>query len=137
MLPILLSGLVTALSLLVVDLIVPGVELDTVTAAAIAAASIGIVNALVKPVISALSLPASIVSLGAFSLVVNGLCFWLSSLLVPGFYVRGILGFFLGPIVLSFVGTFLTKYLADKYPQMTGVSSDQLEGDSDSIVTGN
>ncbi|MEO1295195.1 MAG: phage holin family protein [Cyanobacteria bacterium J06636_16] len=137
MLPILLSGLVTALSLLVVDLIVPGVQLDTVTAAAIAAASIGVVNALVKPVVSALSLPASIVSLGAFSLVVNGLCFWLASLAVPGFYVKGILGFFLGPVVLSFVGTFLTKYLGDKYPQMMGTSANELEGKSDSIVTEN
>ena len=123
MLSILLSGVVTALSLLVVDLIVPGVQLDTVTVAAIAAVSIGVVNAFVKPVVSILSLPATVLSLGVFSLVVNGLCFWLSSLFVPGFYVHGILGFLLGPIVLSFVGTFLTKYLGEKYPEAMDVPS--------------
>ena len=103
MLSILLSGLVTALSLLVVDLIVPGVKLDTVTAAALAAASIGVVNAFIKPILSTLSVPASLLTFGLFSLIVNGLCFWLSSLFVPGFYVQGVLGFLLGPVVLSFV----------------------------------
>lgn len=118
MLPILFSGLVTALSLLVVDLIVPGVELETVTATAIAAVSIGLVNAVIKPVLSALSLPVNLLSFGLFSLLVNGVCFWLSSLAVSGFYVRGILGFLLGPVVLSFVGTFLNNYLIEKYPQL-------------------
>ena len=116
---ILLSGLVTALSLLVVDLVVPGVELETVTATVMAAVSIGIVNSFVRPVLSVLSLPANLLSFGLCSLVVNGLCFWLSSLAVPGFYVQGILGFLLGPIVLSFVGTLLGKYFADKYPALT------------------
>lgn len=120
MLPIFISGLVTALSLLVVDLIVPGVELETVTAAGIAAVSIGLVNALIKPVLSTLSLPANLLSFGLFSLVVNGVCFWLSSLAVSGFYVQGILGFLLGPVVLAFVGTFLNNYLIEKYPQLQG-----------------
>jgi putative membrane protein len=120
MVSILLSGLITALSLLVVDLIVPGVQLDTVTAAAIAAASIGVVNAFVKPFLSTLSVPVNLLTFGIFSYVVNGLCFWLSSLAVPGFRVSGILGFLLGPVVLSFVGTFLGKYLGDKYPQLIG-----------------
>ncbi len=118
MVSILLSGLVTALSLLVVDLIVPGVQLDTVTAAAIAAASIGVVNAFVKPVLGAVSAPINLLSFGLVSYLVNGLCFWLASLAVPGFQVSGILGFLLGPVVLSFVGTFLGKYLGDKYPQL-------------------
>jgi putative membrane protein len=120
MLPVLLSGLVTALSLLVVDLIVPGVELETITAAVIAAVSIGLVNAFIKPVLSVLSVPANLFTFGFFSLVVNGVCFWLSSLAVSGFDVRGIIGFLLGPVVLSFVGTFLNNYLTEKYPQLEG-----------------
>ncbi|MGB5974724.1 MAG: phage holin family protein, partial [Nodosilinea sp.] len=84
-----LSGLATALSLLVVDLIVPGVNIDTLTAAAIAAASVGVVNAFVKPFLKTLTLPINLLSFGAFSLVLNGLCLWLASLAVPGFYVKG------------------------------------------------
>lgn len=109
-----LTTLVTALSLFVVDLTVPGVTIATVTAAILAAISLGLVNGFIKPVLSILSLPITFLSLGAFSLVVNGFCFWLASLVVPGFVIHGFLGFILGPIVLSLVSTFLTKYLAEK-----------------------
>lgn len=109
-----ITTFVTALSLFVVDLVVPGVTIATVTAAVLAAISLGLVNGFVKPVLSILSLPATFLTLGAFSLVVNGFCFWLASLLVPGFVVHGFLGFILGPIALSFVSTFLSKYLAEK-----------------------
>lgn len=115
MLGSLLTILATALSLLVVDIIFPGVNLANFPAALIAGASIGVVNAAVKPVISVLSLPINILSLGAFSLVVNGLCFWLASLFVPGFRVVGLLSFFLAPVLLSFVNTFMSKYFAEKF----------------------
>ncbi|XHX80986.1 MAG: phage holin family protein [Stenomitos frigidus ULC029] len=110
----LLTVLVTALSLLVVDLAVPGVDLATFPAALIAAVSIGLVNAFVKPILSTLSLPLTFVTLGTFSLIVNGLCFWLASVLVPGFRVDGLLGFILGPVVLSLASTFLNRYFAER-----------------------
>ncbi|MBC7970870.1 MAG: phage holin family protein [Verrucomicrobia bacterium] len=110
----LLTLLATALSLLVVDLAVPGVDIATFPAALIAAVSIGLVNAFVKPVLSLLSLPLNFLTLGLFSLVVNGFCFWLASVVVPGFSVSGLLAFILGPVVLSFVSTFLNKYFAER-----------------------
>ncbi len=113
---ILLSGVATALSLLVVDLVVPGVTISTLTAAAIAAVSVGLVNAFLKPLLQTLTLPISFLSLGAFSLVLNGLCLWLASLAVPGFYVTGIIGFLLGPVVLSAVNTFIGNYFEKKAP---------------------
>lgn len=109
-----LTTLITALSLLIVDLVVPGVVLANFPAAIIAAIAIGFVNAFVRPILSVLSLPINIVTLGAFSLVVNGLCFWLASLFVPGFAVHGLLAFLLGPIVLSLGTTFLNSYFARK-----------------------
>ncbi len=117
MLGTLLTLLATALSLLVVDIIFPGVNLTSFPAALLAAAGIGLVNSAVKPVISALSMPLNFVTLGAFSLVVNGLCFWLASVLVPGFRVSGILSFIIAPVLLSFVNTFIGKYFADKFPE--------------------
>lgn len=116
----LLTLLATALSLLVVDIVFPGVDLANFPAALIAAVGIGLVNAGIKPIISLLSLPLTILSLGAFSLVVNGLCFWLASILVPGFRVAGLLSFILAPVLLSFVNTFLSKYFAEKFPSLTG-----------------
>jgi putative membrane protein len=111
--------LATALSLLVVDIVVPGVNLANFPAAMIAAVAIGAVNSSVNPVLSALSMPLNFLSLGAFSLVVNGFCFWLASVFVPGFSVHGVLAFILGPVILSFVNTFLSKYFAERHPNLT------------------
>ncbi|GAB4236801.1 MAG: phage holin family protein [Elainellaceae cyanobacterium] len=121
-----LTTLITALSLLIVDLVVPGVVLANFPAAIIAAIAIGFVNAFVKPVLSFLSLPVNFLTLGAFSLVVNGVCFWLASLLVPGFAVHGLLAFLLAPVVLSLGTTFLNNYFAGKgigRPVPTGSST--------------
>ncbi|MEB3179069.1 MAG: phage holin family protein [Nostocaceae cyanobacterium] len=110
--------LATALSLLIVDLVVPGVNIANFPAALIAAAAIGLVNSFVKPTLSFMSLPLNFVSLGAFSLVINGLCFWLASILVPGFSVHGILGIILGPVILSLANTFLNSYFVARNPEL-------------------
>jgi putative membrane protein len=108
------TTLATALSLLVVDLVVPGVDIANFPSALIAAIAVGLVNSFVRPVISLLSLPLNLVTLGLFSLIVNGVCFWLAAVLVPGFAVHGLLAVILSPIVLSLVNTFLSKYFAEK-----------------------
>ncbi|GAB4376958.1 MAG: hypothetical protein Kow00121_25110 [Elainellaceae cyanobacterium] len=118
MLGFFLTTLATALSLLVVDLAVPGVDIATFPAALIAAVSVGIVNSVVKPILATLSMPINFLTLGTFSLVVNGICFWLASVLVPGFSVRGLLALILGPVVLSLVNTLLSKYFAERNPSV-------------------
>lgn len=113
----LLTLVATALSLLVVDIVVPGVNLSTFVAALIAASAIGGVNAFIKPILSTLSIPLNILSLGGFSFIVNGFCFWLAAVFIPGFQVQGLLAFILGPVILSAVNTFLNGYFVEKYPQ--------------------
>ncbi len=78
------TWLATALSLLLVDLAVPGVDIATFPAALIAAVAIGLLNSSIKPILSQLSLPLNYSTLGLFSIVVNGVCFWLATVLVPG-----------------------------------------------------
>uniref|UniRef100_A0A0C1R1H5 Membrane protein n=4 Tax=Nostocales TaxID=1161 RepID=A0A0C1R1H5_9CYAN len=114
MMGIFLTALATALSLLIVDLVVPGVNIANFPSAMIAAVAIGLINGSVKPVLSTLSLPLNFVSLGAFSLVVNGICFALAAFLVPGFSVHGIIAFLVGPVVLSFANTFINNYFVEK-----------------------
>ncbi|PSB24251.1 phage holin family protein [Stenomitos frigidus] len=109
-----LTTLITALSLLIVDLAVPGVTIATFPAALLAGVSIGLINAVVKPVLKVLSLPVNFVTFGLFSLVVNGVCFWLASVFVPGFAVHGLLALILGPVVLSAVSTFLNSYFLER-----------------------
>jgi putative membrane protein len=119
MLGTLFSLLGTALSLLIVDLALgKGVDIANFPAAMIAAVAIGLLNSSVRPVLSALSMPLNFMSFGAFSLVVNGFCFWLASILVPGFAVHGLPAFILGPVILSFVNTFVNQYFAEKHPEL-------------------
>ena len=110
-----LNALATALSLLIVDIIFSkGVDIANFPAALIAGAVIGAVNSSVKPVLSTLSLPLNFLTFGAFSLVVNGICFSLAAFLVPGFSVHGIIAFTLAPVVLSFANTFINNYFVGK-----------------------
>ncbi len=110
----LVTTIATTLGLLVTDLVVPGVNIVDFPAALLAAVAVGLVNAVIRPILSVLSLPINFLTLGLFSFVVNGFCFWLASLFVPGFMVSGPLGFILGPVILSFSSTFLNKYFAEK-----------------------
>ncbi|GBO51531.1 hypothetical protein APA_495 [Pseudanabaena sp. lw0831] len=106
--------LATALGLLVVDMVVPGVDIANFPAALIAAVVIGFVNAFIGPVVKLLSLPITFITLGLFSFIVNGILLWLASIIVPGFTMNGLLALILAPIVLSFVSTFLNKYFVEK-----------------------
>lgn len=110
----LVTTIATALGLLVVDLVVPGVDIANFPAAMLAAVVVGAVNAVIRPILSVLSLPINFLSLGLFSFIVNGFCFWLASLFVPGFIVSGPLAFIFGPVILSFASTFLNNYFAEK-----------------------
>jgi putative membrane protein len=110
----LVTTLATALGLLVVDLIVPGVNIDNFPAALVAALIIGLVNSSIRPILLLLSLPLTIITLGGFSLLVNGFCLWVASVFVPGFSMSGLLAFILAPIALSFSSTFLNNYFAAK-----------------------
>lgn len=109
-----LTALATALSLLIVDLVVPNVDIANFPAALIAALVIGLINGSLKPILSTLSLPLNFLTFGGFSLIINGLCFWLAAALVPGFSVHGIIGFILGPVILSFANTFINNYFVER-----------------------
>ena len=110
----LVTTIATALGLLIVDLAVPGVDIANFPAAMLAAVAVGAVNSFIRPILSVLSLPINFLSLGLFSFIVNGFCFWLASLFVPGFIVSGPLAFLFGPVILSFASTFLNNYFAEK-----------------------
>lgn len=134
MLGFLLTTLATALSLLIVDILFPGVDLANFPAAMVAAVVIGVVNSFIKPILSILSFPVTLLTLGFFALVVNGFCFWLASILVPGFVVKGILAFLLGPVVLSIASTFLNKYFAEK--SLGSTASPSLSGQEPASISG-
>ena len=81
---------IVAASLWVAAYLIPGVHVGSVSALLIAALVLGLVNALVRPMLTILTLPITILTLGLFYLVVNGVAFALAASLVPGFETRGV-----------------------------------------------
>ena len=92
-----------ALSLIVVANVVPGIAVRSFPIALLAAVVIGLVNALIRPILLVLTLPINVVTLGLFTLVVNALMFWLASSVVKGFDVADFKAAFLGALVFWLV----------------------------------
>lgn len=103
----LIHWLVTGVALWVTAYVLPGVVVSSWQALAIAAIVLGLLNALVRPVLVLLTLPITILTLGLFYLVVNGLVFLLAARLVPGFEVSGFWWAVLGALVVSLVSWFV------------------------------
>jgi putative membrane protein len=104
MIKLLIHWLLSAVALLVVSHLVPGFHVRNLTAALVAALVIGLLNATVGLVLKIVTFPISILTLGLFLLVINGLMILLASSLVRGFIVDGMVPAFLGAIVLALLG---------------------------------
>ena len=99
-----------AVAILLIGYLLPQVvTVDGVMAALAAAFVLGLVNAIVRPLFVLLTLPITVVTLGAFLLVINGLLLVLVSHIVPGFHVNGFLAAVVGSILLSVVSWILTR----------------------------
>lgn len=109
----LLRVAINALAIVLAASILPGIEVDGVVAALAAAVLLGLVNAFVRPVLLILTLPITLVTLGLFLLVLNGLCFWLVASLVKGFHVAGFGSALLGALVVSVVSWVVTALISD------------------------
>src|SRR5262245_14614616 len=103
--------LVTALLLVIVDRAIEGIRIDGSGAAIVGALVLGIVNALVRPIIILLTLPLTLVTLGLFLLVINALMLMLTAAVVPGFYVRDFGSAFLGSVLLSVLNLLLAALM--------------------------
>jgi putative membrane protein len=97
--------IIAAVAIGIAAYLIPGVTV-TVLGALVLAIVLGIINVFIKPVISILTLPITILTLGIFSLVVNALFVLLAALIVPGFAVASFWSALLFAIVLSFVNAF-------------------------------
>jgi len=95
---------ITALGLWAATAIVPGVAIRGVGTLVLAALLLGIVNAVVRPVILILTLPLTLITLGLFIFVVNGVSLALVSWMLPGFTLSGLGAAILGSVVVGLTG---------------------------------
>ncbi len=110
MLNLLLVWLVNALCLLAVAYLVPGVEVRSFGAALLAAVVLGLINLFIRPVLSLLTLPITLLTLGLFSFVLNALMFGLAAYFLAGFSVSGFWAALFGALafgVLSWIANSL------------------------------
>lgn len=105
---ILFRWLTSALAIIAVAYLLPGVHIANLVTALVVALVLGILNAVVKPILFFLTLPITILTLGLFSLVLNAVIVLLVSKLVPGFIVDGFLWALVFSILLSFINTILS-----------------------------
>ncbi len=109
---ILITWLVTTISFLIISRLPIGVEVDNFGKAAISAVVIGILNALLRPILGFFTLPFIILTFGLFIFILNAIIFGLAAALVPGFRLRwGFWSALLGAIALSIVNSLLFRLL--------------------------
>lgn len=108
---LLLRWLLSALALMLIAYYLPGIGVANFYTALVAALVLGLINALIRPVILVFTLPVNILTLGLFTLVVNALLFWLVSTIVKGFVVAGFWPAFWGALIMMMVGWVLHTLL--------------------------
>lgn len=103
--------IVGALGLWLASTIVPGVQIRDLGTLLLAALLLGLVNAIVRPVLIFLTLPLTLVTLGLFLLVINATLFWLVSVFLSGFVVQGFMAALGGAIVTGLVSWFASGFI--------------------------
>jgi putative membrane protein len=105
---------ITALGLFAAAEIVPGVYIRGLGTLLVAALLLGIVNAFIRPIVLVLTLPLTVLTLGLFIFVVNGISLALVAWLVPGFHLSGLGAAILGSIVVGVTGWFASTFVGSR-----------------------
>jgi putative membrane protein len=105
---ILLVWLINAAALFAVHYLVPSITVDSFTTALVAALVLGLVNAILRPVLVILTLPVTLITLGLFIFILNGLLFWMVGSWIQGFHVGGLWSGVIGALVYSVISWLLS-----------------------------
>lgn len=108
---LLLKWALYAVALVAVSYLYPAVRVDGLGSALIAALVIGLLNAVVRPVLVLLTLPVTLVTLGLFLFVINALMFWAAGSLLAGFHVNGFVAALIGSLLYSALGLLIDAAL--------------------------
>lgn len=107
----LLRTIITAVGLLLAATLVPGIDISGPGTLVMAALLMGLVNALVRPILVLVTLPLTIITLGLFLLVINAAVFGLVAAILEGFRVSGFLAAFVGWLIVSITSTVASWYI--------------------------
>ena len=108
---LILLWILNAVALLTVAYVMPSIHVASFGSALLAALLLGLVNAVLRPLLLLLTLPATLLSLGLFIFVINGLMFWLAGSMLEGFVVSGFWPAVFGSLLYSVVSWALSSLL--------------------------
>jgi len=111
MISIILRLIILTLGVFVAAYLVPGINIAGYGAAVKAAVLLGFLNIFIKPVLFLLTLPINILTLGVFTLIINGLLLWFVGAVVHGFSIAGFFTAVLGSIVISILSILLNRFI--------------------------
>lgn len=110
----LITWLIATAALMITAYIVPGLLVTNIVSAAVASVILGLVNAIIKPLLVVLTLPLTLLTFGLFLFVINAIVIWLAGMLTPGFVVGGFVPALVGSIVLTLVTSGLTMLVGKR-----------------------
>ena len=111
---ILIRWAINAMILLLIAQLLSGITISGWYASFVTILILGLVNAIIRPVVLFFTLPINIISLGLFTFVINGFLFWFVSTVVKGFEVAGFVPAFIGALLLTLGSGFVTILLDSK-----------------------
>lgn len=103
MIRLLIVWVLNAAALMAVAYLMPSITVTNFVSALIAAFALGLVNTLIRPLLTLLTLPISILTLGFFFLIINGFCFWMVGKVLNGFEVHGFWAAVLGGLLYGLI----------------------------------
>ncbi len=109
-----ITWLINAIALIALPYIFRSISVDSFMTALIVAVVLGLINTLIRPILVILTLPVTLLTLGLFIFVINGLLFWAVGSFLPGFHVDGFWSGVFGAIVYSIISWALASLLMPK-----------------------
>jgi putative membrane protein len=111
---LILRVLLNAFALYVADYLLDGIALTGMQAALVGGLVLGVINAIIRPVLIVLTFPFTLITLGLFIFVVNAICFGLAAAVVPGFDVAGFWSALGGALIVSVVSWILSAVTSER-----------------------
>ena len=110
----LIRWLILTVAIIVASYLLEGIHISGFFSALFAAAALGILNALFRPILILLTLPINILTLGLFTFIINALMLKLASGVIPGFEVYGFWTAVFGSLIISVVSWLLNSFISDR-----------------------
>jgi putative membrane protein len=111
---LLIRWIINALALVLISQVIEGVRVDDLFSAFVAAAVLGVINAVLRPILLILTLPITILTLGLFALFLNGFMLYLAGSVVRGFHVEGFWSAVFGALFLSVISWIANAFINDR-----------------------